>query len=194
MTRPSPQEVTQLLVAWSHGDASALDRLLPLVYEELRRIASRYMRQERPGHTLQTTALVHEAYFQLIDKRHISWENRAHFYGVAAKAMRRILVDHARRHHRAKRGGGVCKVALDEAAAVSSEPAVDMVALDEALSGLAAVDARKSQMVELRFFGGLSIEETAEVLKVSPATVMHDWTLTKAWLRRAMNDESVSLR
>ena len=190
MTRPSPQEVTQLLVAWSNGDASALDRLMPLVYEELRHIASRYMRQERPGHTLQTTALVHEAYFQLIDKRNISWENRAHFYGVAARAMRRILVDHARRHQRAKRGGLVCQVALDEAAVVSSEPAVDMVALDEALSGLAAVDSRKSQMVELRSFGGLSIAETAEVLKVSPATVMHDWTLTKAWLRRAMNDDS----
>ena len=162
---------------------------MPLVYEELRHIASRYMRQERPGHTLQTTALVHEAYFQLIDKRNISWENRAHFYGVAAKAMRRILVDHARRHQRAKRGGGVCQVALDEAAMISSEPAVDMVALDEALSGLAAVDSRKSQM-ELRFFVGLSIAETGAVLKVSPATVMHDWTLTKAWLRRAMNDES----
>jgi RNA polymerase sigma factor (TIGR02999 family) len=186
MTHPS-HEVTQLLADWSGGDESALERLTPLVYEELRRIAARQMRRERVGHTLQTTALVHEAYLQLVGQKGTRWENRSHFYGVAASAMRRILVDYARQHNREKRGGQARKVALDEAAAVTAEPAIDLLALDEALDGLSKIDTRKARMVELRYFGGLSVDETAEVLRVSPATVLHDWTLAKAWLRRAMS-------
>jgi len=187
---PTPQEITQLLVAWGDGDRAALDQLTPLVYEELRRLAHQYMSQERPGHTLQTSALVNEAYLRLIDQKDVHWQNRAHFFGIAAQMMRRILVDHARQRRYAKRGGAARQVPLDEAMIVSEERAADVVALDQALNSLAEIDPRKSQIVELRFFGGLSIEETAEVLKVSPGTVMREWTLAKAWLKRAvMSDE-----
>lgn len=183
---PSPPEVTQLLKDWGDGDKAALDKLMPLVYEELHRLAHQYMSRERTGHTLQTSALVNEAYFRLIDQKDVQWQNRAHFFGIAAQMMRRILVDHARSRASAKRGGIAHRVSLDEAMIVSEERAADVVALDDALKSLAEIDPRKSQIVELRFFGGLSIEETAEVLKVSPGTVMRDWTLAKAWLRRAV--------
>ena len=182
MAQPSPHEVTQLLLDWSNGDQLALDRLMPLVHTELRRLAAHYMRGERPGHTLQTSALVNEAYLRLAGHEEIQWQDRAHFFAVAAQAMRRILVDHARSRGNQKRGGGAHRVELDEALVVSDERAAEVVALDEALARLAELDPRKSQLVELRFFGGLSIEEAAEVLKVSPGTVMRDWTFTKAWL------------
>ncbi len=187
MTMPSPQEITQLLVAWSNGDEQALTSLMPMVYEELRRLASRHLGRERAGHTLQTTALVHEAYLRLIDQKEVQWQNRAHFFAIAAQMMRRILVDYARARRFDKRGGGARQVSLDEALMVSDERAADVVALDEALRSLAEFDERKSKMVELRFFGGLSIEETAEVLGVSPGTVMRDWTLAKAWLQREIS-------
>jgi RNA polymerase sigma-70 factor, ECF subfamily len=182
----SPQQVTQLLVAWGGGDQAALDELMPLVYEELRRLARRYMGRERPGHTLQTSALVHEAYVRLVGQKDIHWQNRAHFFGIAARLMREILVDYARRRRYAKRGGDARRVSLDEAMTVSAERAAEVVALDDALKSLAEIDPRQSQIVELRFFGGLSIEETAEVLGVSRGTVMRDWTLAKAWLHRAI--------
>jgi RNA polymerase sigma factor (TIGR02999 family) len=188
-------EVTQLLVAWGDGDRSALDKLMPLVYDELHRLAHRYMAQERPEHTLQTSALVNEAYVGLIDQRNVHWQNRAHFFGIAATLMRRILIGYARSRKRVKRGAGAFQISLDGAAFLSQERAVDMVALDEALESLAAVDQRKSQVVELRFFGGLSIDETAEVLRVSSGTVMRDWTLAKAWLRReVMRDPALESR
>lgn len=192
MQTPSPKEITRLLVAWGDGDESALEGLTPLVYEELRRLAHHYMGRERPGHTLQTTALVNEAYVRLIDWKHVHWQNRAHFFGVAAQLMRRILVDFARARGYAKRGGGALAVTLDDAALVSNNKGADIVALDEALVSLAELDARQSQVVELRFFGGLSIEETAEVLKVSPGTVRRDWSLARAWLHRELvgNGES----
>ncbi len=186
---PSPQEVTQLLKAWSQGDQAALERLMPLVYEELRRVARRYMGRERDGHTLQTTALVNEAYLRLIDASQVEWQSRAHFFAVSAQLMRRILVDYARAHNYVKRGGEVHHVSLDEAAVFSAEQAPDLVALDDALTDLAALDQRKSQVVELRFFGGLSVNETAEALKVSPRTVMSDWSLAKAWLLREISNE-----
>lgn len=184
---PSPQRVTQLLVAWGGGDRAALDELMPLVYEELRRMAHHYMSRERPSHTLQSSALVHEAFVRLVDQREVRWQNRAHFFGIASQMMRRILVDYARQRRFIKRGGDARQVLLDEAMIVSEERAADVVALDDALKGLAEIDQRKSQIVELRFFGGLSIEETAEVLGVSPGTIMRDWTLAKAWLRRAVS-------
>jgi RNA polymerase sigma factor (TIGR02999 family) len=181
------KDVTQLLVAWSNGDQTALDELIPLVYEELHRLAQRRLGRERLGHTLQPTALVHEAYLRLIDQKNVRWQNRAHFFAVAAQLMRRILVDYARRRHYAKREGGALRVTFDEAELVSKERAADVVALDDALTALATLDPRKSQIVELRFFGGLSIEETAEALGVSPGTVMRDWTLAKAWLQREIS-------
>jgi RNA polymerase sigma factor (TIGR02999 family) len=192
VTKPSTSthQVTQLLVAWADGDKAALDQLMPIVYEELRRLARQYMRRERAGHTLQTTALVNEAYLRLIDQSRAHWQNRTHFFAVAAQLMRRILVDHARTRVRVKRGGSQPKASLDEAVVLSDAPTVDLLAIDEALERLAALDERKSRIVELRFFGGLSIEETAEVLKISPGTVMHDWTLAKAWLYRALSDET----
>jgi RNA polymerase sigma factor (TIGR02999 family) len=186
---PSPNEVTQLLMEWSSGNESALEKLMPLVYEELHRLAHRYMGRERPGHTLQTSGLVNEAYLRLIDQSQVHWQNREQFFGIAAQMMRRILVDYARSRRYAKHGGGARQVSLDEARFLSPERAADVVALDEALNELAAFDQRKSQIVELRFFGGLSIEEAAEVLSVSPGTVMRDWTLAKAWLRRAMTGD-----
>ncbi len=184
----SPQEVTQLLIAWNNGDQSALDELIPLVYAELRRVARRYMGRERAGHTLQTTALVNEAYLRLIDASRVQWQNRAHFYAIAAQLMRRILVDYARSQNYVKRGGEAQHLPLDEATVFSAEQAPDLVALDDALKSLAAFDPRKSQVVELRFFGGLSVEETAEVLKVSPRTVLSDWSLAKAWLLRELSN------
>ena len=186
MNGPSPQQVTQLLVAWGGGDQAARDELMPLVYEELRRLAHKCIRRERPGHTLQTSALLNEAYLRLVDQKNIQWQDRAHFFGIAARLMRQVLVDYARKRRYAKRGGDAQRVSLDEAMIVSEERAADVVALDDALKILAQIDPRQSQIVELRFFGGLSIEETAEVLAVSPGTVMRDWTLAKAWLRRAV--------
>jgi len=184
MPAVSPNEVTQLLLAWSKGDESALERLTPLVYDELRRLAKRQMRRERTNHTLQTSALVHEAYLRLVHARNIQWQGRAHFFAVSARVMRRILVEFARTRQRLKRGGSALRVSLGKAAGVSEERAADLVALDDALDALAVRDPRKARVVELRFFGGLSVEETAEVLKVSPETVMRDWRLARSWLLR----------
>lgn len=184
---PSPPQITQLLIAWSNGDQVARDELMSIVYRELHRLAHHYMKRESPGHTLQTSALVNEAYLKMVDQRDVHWRNRAHFFGIAAQMMRRILVDYARSRSYAKRGGGAREMSLDEALIVSDERSAEVVALDETLKRLADIDERKSQIVELRFFGGLSIEETAEVLTVSPGTVMRDWTLAKAWLRREMS-------
>ena len=189
MTSASPDEVTQLLLDWSSGDKAALDKLTPLVYEELRRLAHHHMVRERPGHTLQTTAIVNEAYIHLINQRGVKWQNRAHFFGISSRLMRRILTGYARSRQCAKRGGGAHQVSLDEAMVVSEERVAEMAALDDALNSLARIDERKSRIVEMRFFGGLSIEETAEVLGVSPGTVMRDWTMAKAWLRREIGDE-----
>ena len=186
MPQPSPHEVSQLLRAWSSGDEAALQTLIPLVYEELHRIARRYMGREREGHTLQTSALVNEAYLRLVDWKNVEWQNRAHFFAVSAQMMRRILVDFARDRRYLKRGGGALQVSLAEAAGMTSERGTDLVALDDALNSLAEVDKRKSEVVELRFFGGLSVEETAEVLKVSAETVMRDWKLAKVWLLREL--------
>jgi RNA polymerase sigma factor (TIGR02999 family) len=179
-----PEDVTQILQEVSGGNREAPARLMPLVYDELRRLADHYLRQERPDHTLQPTALVHEAYLRLIDQTRVDWQNRAHFFGVAAQLMRRILVDHARRHRASKRGGFRQKLTLDEAVDYSQTRDVDLVKLDDALTALAKFDARQSRVVELRFFGGLTIEETAEAIGVSPATVKVDWSMAKAWLRR----------
>jgi RNA polymerase sigma factor (TIGR02999 family) len=176
-----------LLLAWSRGDEEALNRLIPLVYDELRRLAHHYMRQERASHTLQSTALVHEVYERLIDSQHVQWHNRAHFFAIAAQLMRRVLVDFARSRKYLKRGGQLSKVSLDEALTVSQERGPDLVALDDAMNALATVDRRKSTVVELRFFGGLTVEETAEVLRVSPETVMRDWRLAKVWLLRELS-------
>ncbi|HEX3145661.1 MAG TPA: sigma-70 family RNA polymerase sigma factor [Pyrinomonadaceae bacterium] len=184
------QNLTELLVAWGNGDDSARDELMPLVYEELHRLAHRHMGRERIGHMLQTSGLVNEAYLRLIDQSQVHWQNRAHFFAVAARMMRRILVDYARSRRYAKRGGGAPEISLDEALTVSDERSSEVVALDEALTRFAQVDERKSQIVELRFFGGLSIEETAAVLALSPGTIMRDWTLAKAWLRRELSNNS----
>jgi RNA polymerase sigma-70 factor (ECF subfamily) len=187
MSNATPKSVTQLLVAWSDGDQSALDQLVPLVHGELRRLARSYMRGERRGHTLQTTALVNEAYLKLVDQKHVRWQNRAHFLAIAAQLMRRILVDYARRRQYRKRGGDALQVSLADAELLSDERTPDLMALDEALVSLAEIDPRRSQVVELRFFGGLNIEETAEILKVSPTTVERDWTTAKAWLYQRIN-------
>jgi RNA polymerase sigma factor (TIGR02999 family) len=184
-----PQNVTELLIGWSKGDKEALDGLVPLVYEELRRQASRYLRHERVGHTLQTTALIHEAYLRLIDQKNVHWQNRAHFFGIAAQLMRRILVDHARTKKRAKRGGSNIRVSFVEAEAMAQGPDLDIVALDEALERLAAIDEQQSRIVELKFFSGLTVDETAEVLGISPATVKRDWSMAKAWLHREVSGE-----
>lgn len=179
-------EVTQLLLAWREGEESALERLIPLVLAELRRIARRHMLGERRGHTLQTTALVNEAYLRLVDSQKVNWQNRTHFFALAAQLMRRVLVDHARSRASQKRGGGAYRVTLDEAVVGPEEPGQDLVALDDALQALAKFDPRKSRVIELRFFGGLSVEETAAVLQVSQDTVFRDWRLAKAWLAREM--------
>ena len=186
---PSPEDVTQLLVAWSNGDQGARDELMSAVYHELHRLAHQYMKRELPGHTLQTSALVNEAFLKLIDQRNVNWQNRAHFFGIAAQIMRRILVDYARGRRTAKRGGGRYEVSINESI-VSAERTEELVTLDEALLELAKIDLRKSQVVELKFFAGLSIEEAAEVLAVSPGTVMRDWTLAKAWLRRELSTKN----
>jgi RNA polymerase sigma factor (TIGR02999 family) len=176
--------ITQLLVNWSEGDQAALDQILPLVYDELRRLARSYLRRERSDHTLQPTALVHEAYIRLIDQHSVTWQNRAHFFGIASQMMRRILVNHALSRAAAKRGGLAQKLSLDEAVGLSDQPEVDLIALDHALQELEALDSRQSRIVELRYFGGLTIEETAEVLGLSPATVKREWSTARLWLRR----------
>ena len=182
---PAMDDISALLRGWSDGDQSALERLTPIVYDELHRLARRYMQHERPGHSLQTAALVNEAYMRLVDYERMRWQNRAHFFAVSAQLMRRILVDHARRHN-LKRGGGVQHVSLEEAAIVGGDQDTDMVALDNAMNALARIDPRKVQVVEMRFFGGLSVEETAEVLKISTVTVKRDWRAAKAWLYREL--------
>jgi RNA polymerase sigma factor (TIGR02999 family) len=182
---PAVGDVSLLLRAWSGGDQSAIKRLTPIVYEELRRLSRRYLKRERTGHSLQTTALVNEAYVRLVDYQRMQWQDRAHFFAVSAQLMRRILVEHARRHN-LKRGAGVRHVSLEEAAMVGDDRAADLVALDDAMSALARHDPRKVQVVEMRFFGGLSVEETAEVLKVSAVTVMRDWSTARAWLYREL--------
>jgi len=182
---PPCGEVSGLLRAWSDGDQRALERLTPIVYDELHRLARRYMKRERSGHSLQTTALVNEAYTRLVDYRRMQWQNRAHFFAVAAQLMRRILVEHARRHN-LKRGDGVPHVSLEQAAVVGGDEDADLMALDDAMNALARIDPRKVRVVEMRFFGGLSVEETAEVLKVSPLTVKRDWRAAKAWLYREL--------
>jgi RNA polymerase sigma factor (TIGR02999 family) len=181
-------QITEQLIAWSNGDQAALGQLIPVVYQELRRMADRFLRHEAPGHTLQPTALVHEAWLRLIDQTRVNWQNRAQFFGVAAQMMRRILVDHAKTKHREKRGGDAVKLSLDEIINLSQERAADLIALDEALDALGNFDRRKCSVVELRYFGGLSVEETAEVLSVSPDTVMRDWKLAKAWLYQQMSN------
>jgi len=188
MVTPSSDEVTEMLVDWSNGDQTALNKLIPLVYDELRRMAHHYMARESPDHTLQTTALVNDAYLRLTDQKRTSWQNRAQFFGIAAQLMRRILVDHARSHTYAKRGGGTIKVPIDETAVVGPQRAANILALDEALNQLAVIDARKCQIVELRYFGGFTVEETATLLGVSEVTVMRDWSLAKAWLRREISN------
>jgi len=183
-----PERVTQLLVDWSNGDESALDKLMPVVYDELRRLASNYLRRERAGHTLQPTALVNEAYLRLVDQRQARWQNRAQFFGVAAQLMRRILVDHARVRQAQKRGGSdQQQLSLSHADQVAQKPDVDLLALHEALNQLAEIDEQQARIVELRFFGGLTIEETAEVIGISHATVERDWTMARAWLRRELS-------
>lgn len=178
----SQAEVTRLLQQWSNGEQQALDRLLPEIHRELRKLAGSYMRKERPDHTLQPTALVNEAFLRLVDQRAVKWQNRAHFFGIAAQAMRRILVDHARAHAASKRGDGVRTVPLDEAALIGGMADVDLIALDDALTRLASIDPQQSRVVELRFFGGLTMEETAEAMRISPATVGREWRMAKAWL------------
>ena len=183
----SSQQVTELLLAWSQGQSSALEELMPLVHNELQRLAHYYMAGQRPGHTLQTTALVNEAYLRLVDCSRVRWQNRAHFFAVSSQLMRRILVDFARSRGYLKRGAGVRPLSLEKSPDISQTTAPDLVALDDALNALAAIDPRKSQVIELRFFGGLTAEETAEVLKVSPDTVLRDWKLAKVWLHRELS-------
>src|SRR6266567_5030251 len=183
----APHEVTKLLKDWSGGDETALDKLMPLVYDELHRLAHQHMQREKPGHLLQTSALINEAYVRLVDQPLIQWENRSHFFGIAARLMRRILVDDARKRNSAKRGGSLIQVPLEEATSLADEQSANVAALDDALKLLETIDARQGQIVELRFFGGLSIEETANVLQVSPGTVMRDWTFARAWLRNEMS-------
>ena len=187
---PAQHDVTRLLQAWGEGDESALEQLMPLVYQELHRLAHRYMAGEQPGQTLQTTALVHEVYIRLVDVNRVDWQDRAHFYALCARMMRRILIDFARSRAYQKRGGGAVHVQLDEALTVSAAGGSELVEVDNALQRLSAVDARKSQVVELRFFGGLSVEETAVALKVSPETVMRDWRLARAWLTRELEQDA----
>src|SRR4029453_12607629 len=193
LTPASPQQqVTQLLCQWRDGDPNALEKLIPLVEPELQRLAHRYMSRERPGHTLQTTALLDDAYLQLAGKTHPQWQNRAHFFAVAAQIMRRIMVDHARQRHALKRGGGAIRITLDECAAVTQTRAAELLALDEALEKLAAADQRKARVVEMRYFGGLTMEEIADVLKVHVITVTRDWTAARAWLFAALSGEDMN--
>ncbi len=186
------EEITQLLATWSEGDPQALERLVPLVYPELRRMAKRQMARENPNHTLQTSALINEAYLKLIDRQQTDWESRAHFYAVAAQVMRHILIDHARRHLYDKRGGGAQHVPLEEADIVNDRRAADLVTLDEALNALAKLDPRRSQIIELKFFAGLNADEISEVMNISPSTVQREWRAAKAWLRHTMTDQITS--
>jgi RNA polymerase sigma factor (TIGR02999 family) len=192
LTRPPQHEITQLLAKWRDGNQSALDELYPLVYDELHRLARRYMSRERKGHTLQTTALINEAYVRLVDQRNVHWANRSHFFAISAQIMRRILIDHARRHRYAKRGGGAQQVSLEEVAAVIPDPGSELVRLDEALKSLAEMDPRRSQVVELRYFGGLNNEEIAGVLKISENTVTRDWNMARAWLYRQLTETAAN--
>ncbi len=193
MSRVPSSDITRLLMNWSKGDQSAIGELMPLVYGELRRLASAYLRRERPNHTLQSTALVHEAFVRLVDQRDVQWRNRAHFYGIAAQMIRRILVDYARAQHARKRGSGAIKLALDEAIGVPAQPDVDLIGLNAALDRLAELDPRQSRIVELRFFAGLSLEETAEVTHLSIATIRREWISARAWLFREMSaDDRIS--
>lgn len=182
----NPLTITQLLIEWGNGDQQALDQLTPLVYDELRRMARTLLRRERPTHTLQATALVHEAYLRLIEQHSVSWQNRAHFFGIASQMMRRILVNHALAHSTSKRGGDVVKLAFDEATGFAGQHEADLISLDEALKELELIDPKQAHIVELRFFGGLSVEETAEVMNISPATVKREWSTARLWLRRQM--------
>ena len=181
-----PADVTRLLLAWNNGDRAALDDLMPIIYEELRRLARHQMRFESPGHTLQATGLVNEAYMRLVDQKRVNWQNRAHFFGAAAQIIRRVLVDHARARHRLKRGGSAVKVSLHDGIGAVDGSQLDVMALDRALSALAKLDPQQERIIELRFFAGLSIEETAEALNISPATVKRDWATARAWLYREM--------
>jgi RNA polymerase sigma-70 factor, ECF subfamily len=192
MTISSSQGITQLLLAWSNGDQEALEKLTPLVYAELHRLAKFYMVRERTGHTLQTTALIHEAFLRLIDWKNVRWQNRAHFFGVAAQVMRRILVDFARSRQSIKRGNGTQQISLDEAITIHEDRSAELIALDDALKSLAEIDRRKSEIIELRFFGGLSAEETAEVLNVSLRTVEREWNLARTWLYRELRGKDES--
>ena len=188
----SSKEITQMLVDWANGRQEVLEELMPLVYDELLRLAVHYLRQERPDHTLQPTALIHEAYLRLVDQTQPHWQNRAHFFGIAANLMRQILVNHALSHRAAKRGGSALRVTLDDAADYSKEQGLDLVALDDALTRLAALDPQQGRIVELRCFGGLTIEEAGEVLRISPATVKREWTMAKAWLHCALTKTVIS--
>src|SRR6266516_278450 len=188
MAKTSSHEVTELLIDWSNGNQAALDRLMPLVDRELHRLAHHYMRRENPGHTLQTTALVNEAYLRLVEQKQVHWKNRAHFFALSAQLMRRILVDRARSRRYAKRGGGAQRISFDETMVRSPDRGADLIALDEALEKLAAIDTRKSKVVELRFFGGLSVDETAEALGISAVTVMREWSMARAWLYNSLNE------
>jgi len=190
MVDAQTHDITQWLIDWSKGDRAALDKLLPVVEHELRRLAHHYMSRERAGHTLQTTALVNEAFVRLVHRQNVQWQNRAHFFGIAAHLMRTILVDHARSHACAKRGGGAEKLELNEALVVSQQKAAEVIALDDALQQLALLDPQQSRIVELRFFGGLTVEEAAEVLHVSPATIKREWSTAKAWLYRELTEQS----
>jgi RNA polymerase sigma factor (TIGR02999 family) len=190
MGAPLTNEVTERLIAWSAGDRAAFDHLLPIVYQELRRMAGAYLRQENPGHTLQPTALVHETWLRLIDQTRVNWQNRAQFFGVAAQMMRRILVDHAKAKHREKRGGDAVKLSLDDVVNLSQERVTDLLALNDALDDLSRIDGRKSRVIELRYFGGFSVEETAQILEVSPETVIRDWKMAKAWLYQQIKREA----
>jgi RNA polymerase sigma-70 factor, ECF subfamily len=185
---PSPEEVTDLLNEWGNGDQEALNRLMPLVYDELHRLASRYLRHERVGHTLQTTALVHEAYLKLVDQKKANWHNRVQFFAAAAKVMRHVLVDYARSRKAAKRGGDYCRLSLDEAAISSQDKDADLLVLNEALDNLAAIDPQQSRVVELRVFGGLTVEDTAEALGISARTVKREWSMAKAWLHQQIKN------
>ena len=185
---PSPEEVTELLNDWGNGDQEALNRLMPLVYDELHRLASRYLRHERVGHTLQTTALVHEAYLKLVDHKKANWHNRVQFFAAAAKVMRHVLVDYARSRKAAKRGGDYCRLSLDEAAISSQDKDADLLVLNEALDNLAAIDPQQSRVVELRVFGGLTVEDTAEALGISARTVKREWSMAKAWLHQQIKN------
>ena len=189
MSTPSRKDVTDLLIDWSNGDQEALNKLMPLVYDELHRLASRYLRHERPGHTLQTTALVHEAYLKLVDQKNLSWQNRVQFFAASSQVMRHILVDHARSRRAFKRGRDYYRLSLDEARVSADEKDGDLLMLNEALNNLAAIDSQQSRVVELRVFGGLTVEETAEALRISPRTVKREWSMAKAWLHKQIRSQ-----